>query len=99
MNTVNQLGQTYRRERCWLIAEGCHNALDQLLDSFTATLGRNDNTGVQDQSHAGGSSGSRWLSTAASRSLEKPSSRVAVEARSRARRSDSESKRTDGSAA
>src|ERR1700688_987728 len=42
-------------------------------------LGLDQNAGIEDQSHAGGSSGSRWLSMAASTSLAKSASMTAVE--------------------
>lgn len=42
-------------------------------------LGGDQHTGIEDQSHAGGSSGSRWLSIAASTSLAKSASMTAVE--------------------
>src|SRR5437867_3518763 len=58
---------------------------------------RND-TGIQDHSHVGGSSGSLWLVMAASRSLAKPSSSVTGDLCLRAKRSDSDNKRTEASA-
>ena len=42
-------------------------------------LGFDQDAGIEDQSHAGGSSGSRWLSIAASTSLAKSASMTAVE--------------------
>src|SRR6266849_263431 len=42
-------------------------------------LGSDQHTGIEDQSHEGGSSGSRWLSMAASTSLAKSASMTAVE--------------------
>ena len=42
-------------------------------------LGFDQNAGIEDQSHAGGLSGSRWLSIAASTSLAKSASMTAVE--------------------
>src|SRR5712692_8393075 len=72
--------------------------LKKCLDGVAAALGRNHHTRIEDQSHAGGVSGSRWLLTTASRSRPNSPSRVAFEPCSFAKRSDSESRRTRGAA-
>ncbi len=46
---------------------------------WALALGCDEHARVEDQSHAGGLSGSRWLSTAASTSLAKSGPMVAVE--------------------
>ena len=68
------------------------------MNRVSAALGRNCNTRVEDQSHAGGVSGSRWLLTAASRLRPNSPSSVVFEPRSFARRSDSDSSRAFGAA-
>ncbi len=98
IDAVNQFGQSDRRERRILIAGGADNPLNQPFDSFSASFRINNHAGVEDQSHASGLSGSRWLSMAASTSLAKSGSSVAVEPCSRASRRDSDSRRTLGSA-
>ena len=98
MKAVNQFGQADGGERRVLITGCADDSAEQALDRFSAPFCIDDYAGVEDQSHAGGFSGSRWLSTAASTSLAKSSSSVAVEPCSRARRRDSDSNRTAGSA-
>src|SRR5712692_9637929 len=68
--------------------------LKECLDRVTAALGRNRHTRIENQSHAGGVSGSRWLLTTTSRSRPNSPSRVALEPRAFAKRSDSDSRRT-----
>src|SRR5208282_3174267 len=90
---MDQFRQSDRRERRLLISRGVHDALNQPHNGFAAPFCANYNARIDDQSHAGGSRGSRWLSMASSTSFAKPLSSVAVEPRSRASRSDSDSKR------
>ncbi len=67
------------------------------MNGIAAALGRNRDTRLENQSHAGGVRGSRWRPlTTASRSRPKVPSSVVSEPRSFAKRSDSESKRTCG---
>src|SRR6516225_2639220 len=94
IESVDQLGQAYRGKCSFLVARCAYYALNQSFDSFPAAFRSDHYTGIEDQSHAGGLSGSRWLSIAASTSLAKSSSSVTVEPCSRARRRDSESSRT-----
>ena len=51
----------------------------RLQGVLALALSGDEDGGVEDQSHAGGLSGSRWLSTAASTPLAKSGSMVAVE--------------------
>src|SRR5215469_11609891 len=95
---MDQFRQADCGERRFLIARCRHDSLDELLDRVASAFGGNHYTRVEDQSHAGGFNGSRWLSIAASTSLAKSPSSVAVEACSLARRKDSESSRRCGSA-
>jgi hypothetical protein len=67
-----------RRWRCRYFPL-CGDGREQLLGILPLALGFDQNAGIEDQSHAGGSSGSRWLSMAASTSLEKSASITAVE--------------------
>lgn len=99
VDAVNEFGQANRGECSFLVADPVYDLLDQLLDRIAAPLGGDHHPGVDDQSHAGGFNGSRWLLMASSRSHAKSSSSVAVEACSLASRRDSESRRTCGSAA
>jgi hypothetical protein len=52
---------------------------EHLTSILSRALGFDQNAGIEDRSHAGGSSGSRWLSMAASTSLAKSASMTAVE--------------------
>ena len=98
VNAVNEFNDTDRGEGDRLIAGRIVDALEKGLHAVAAALGRDRDTRIEDQSHAGGVSGSRWLLTAASRSRPNSSSSVAFELRSLARRSDSQSSRTFGPA-
>src|SRR5205807_6089951 len=91
---VDEFRQTDCGERCILVTSRVYDSLDELLDRIPTALGSDDHAGVEDQSHAGGFSGSRWLLMTSSRSRAKSPSSVAVEPCSLARRSDSDSNRT-----
>src|SRR5579864_454314 len=97
-DTVHQLRESDGRKRRALVSRRSDDPGDQLLNCVAAPLGSDHQAGVEDQSHAGGSSGSRWLSIAASTSLAKSASSVAVQPCSLASRKDSESNLTFGSA-
>lgn len=58
-DAVNELCQTDSGQCSCLIARGVNDALDQAFNCVPATLGRDHDTGIEDQSHAGGLSGSR----------------------------------------
>lgn len=60
------------------------------MNGVAAALGRNRDTPVENQSHAGGVSGSRWRLTTVSRSRPNASSSVVSELRPFAKRSDSD---------
>ena len=91
---VDEFRQTDCGERCILVTSRVYDSLDELLDRIPTALGSDDHAGVEDQSPAGGFSGSRWLLMTSSRSQAKSPSSVAVEPCSLARRSDSDSNRT-----
>ncbi len=56
---VNEFGQAYRRECSVLVSGHTYNSLDQPFDGISSALGSDNHTGVEDQSPAGGLSGSR----------------------------------------
>src|SRR5207253_8241471 len=78
-DAVHQLRESDGRKRRVLVTCRSDNPRDQLLNRLAAPLGGDHQAGVENQSHAGGSSGSRWLSIAASTSLAKSASMTAVE--------------------
>jgi hypothetical protein len=73
-----------------LISRRGNDLLEHLCDIFASAFRGDDHAGIQDQSHAGGLRGSRWLWTTASRSRPKSPSSVTVEPWSSARATDSE---------
>src|SRR5437868_7130380 len=58
----------------FLVTGAVYDLFDQPLDGIAAPLGGNHHAGVEDQSHAGGFSVSRWLLMTSSRSRAKSSS-------------------------
>jgi catechol 2,3-dioxygenase-like lactoylglutathione lyase family enzyme len=80
IKAVDQFSQADGRECRFLVACRFHDLFDQLLDGVAAPFGSDHHAGIEDQSHAGGFNGSRWLLIAASRSRAKSLSSVAVEA-------------------
>jgi hypothetical protein len=96
MDAVNKFNDTDSRQGCVLVSGRIDDVLEKGLDSVATALGRNRDTRIENQSHAGGVSGSRWLLTAASRSRPNSPSSVVFEPRSFARPSDSDSSRTFG---
>jgi hypothetical protein len=64
----------------FLVTAPVYDLFVQLPDGIASPLGGNPHAGVEDQSHGGGFSGSRWLLMTSSRSRAKSSSSVAVEA-------------------
>src|SRR5579864_8390394 len=82
VDAMNEFNDGDRRQGRLLIAGGINRALEKRLKGVAAALGRNRDTRIEDQSHAGGVRGSRWLLTTASRSLPNSPSRVALEPRS-----------------
>jgi hypothetical protein len=57
---MHKFSEAYRREGGFLIAGLADDLLHQLLRRIAATLGGNHHAGIQDQSHAGGFSCSRF---------------------------------------
>src|SRR5207244_3213886 len=94
IEAVDEFRQTDRGERCILVASHVYHSLDEVLDRISTPLGSDDHAGVEDQSHAGGFRGSRWLLMTSSRSRAKSPSSVAVEPCSLARRRESDNSRT-----
>ena len=68
IDTVDEFRKADRTERRFLIVRLRYDFFDQLRDRVAAPFGGDHYAGVQDQSHAGGSNGSRWLAIAASTS-------------------------------
>src|SRR5207244_3580706 len=63
-DAVHQLRESDGRKRRVLVTCRSDNPRDQLLNRLAAPLGGDHQAGVENQSHSGGSSGSRWLSIA-----------------------------------
>src|SRR3984885_8651106 len=95
---MDEFCQSDGGERRILISCKRKHLLNQLFDRVPSSLCGDDDTGIEDQSHET-FRGSGWLAMTASRSRANSPSRVAVEPCSLARRRDSESRRTEGSAA
>src|ERR1700719_3351116 len=90
---MHELGQSNRREHCPLIACHCNDLFEHLRDIVASAFSGDDDAGVEDQSHAGGLSGSLRLLMISSRSRPKSPSSVTVEPCASARAIDSESRR------
>ena len=80
---MGQFQQRDDRDRNIRLTHAVRDGREHLPRILALTLGRDQNAGVEDQSHAGGSSGSRWLSTAAWTSLAKSASMVAADSSGR----------------
>src|SRR5258708_10124899 len=93
---MNQFGQTDGGESSLLVSGGLNDSFNQLFGRIAPALGSDHDAGVEDQSHVGGSRGSRWLAIPASTSLAKSSSRVATGPCSRGRLGDSGNQTTGG---
>src|SRR5437879_2629682 len=76
---VRQLYQGDNRDSDLCVASSGRDSTQHLTGVLPLALGGNQHARIEDQSHAGGRSGSRWLSTAASTSLAKSGSMVALE--------------------
>src|ERR1700683_664791 len=76
---VSQLDQRNHGDGDVGISNCAGNGREHLPRILPLALGFDQNAGIEDQSHAGGSSGSRWLSMAASTPLETSASITAVE--------------------
>src|SRR5260370_42131186 len=95
---VCQLDQRYDGDADSGSADFASDGGKHLPSIFPLTLRCDQNASVEDQSHAGGANGSRWLSMAASTSLGKSGSMGPVES-SGSKSLDSEMVRRTGSAA
>ena len=93
LDAMYKLCHSHRRKDCPLIPCSPGDLLEHLCDGLAAALSGDRNTGVQHYSHAGGMSGSRWLSMISSKSWPKSPSSVTTEPWASARAMDSESKR------
>ncbi|HTU35539.1 MAG TPA: hypothetical protein VMF66_17175 [Candidatus Acidoferrum sp.] len=68
VHATYHFGQAHGRKGRVLITSRANDPFDQSSNSFSAPFRADDYAGIEDQSHSGGVSGSRWLSTAASTS-------------------------------
>src|SRR3974390_3833989 len=73
-----QLDQRNDRDASFALRDFASDGGQHLAGVLALALGGDEHARVEDHSHAGGLSGSRWLSTAASTSLAKSGSMVAV---------------------
>src|ERR1035441_5989494 len=78
-DAVRQFQHRHYRHRDLRVGSLRANRLQHLVRGLALALRSDDHGGIEDQSHAGGSNGSRWLSMAAWTSRAKPASMIAVE--------------------